>query len=340
MKSLLILCFVVAVAVALPRQHKNPDLNEHWELYKKVNHKDYDGSEDLKRRLIWEAAVETVAAHNRRYDMGLTTYRKGINKFADLTHEEFVVRFTGARPPTVSRGKAYKPSGKADAAEVDWRNEGAVTEVKNQFECGGCWSFSTTGSVEGQNFLKTGELISLSEQQLIDCSTAYGNMGCGGGWMWWAFQYVIDNGGLNTEADYPFQQKYGLVEHLKCRFNPDATVVGITGYVNITSGDDSQLQDAVANVGPVSVAIDASENLQLYSSGILDDDSCGSDLNSLNHGVLTIGYGTGSVEENSNTYWLVKNSWGADWGESGYFRFLKSTPNVCGISTAASYPTV
>jgi len=291
--------------------------------------------------MIWESAVKTVAAHNRKYDMGLTTYRKGVNKFADLTHQEFVARFTGARPPTrMVGGKSYKPSGKPDVTEVDWRNEGAVTEVKNQWECGGCWAFSSTGSVEGQNFLKTGELISLSEQQLIDCSTAYGNDGCGGGWMYTSFEYIRDNGGLNSEAEYPFQQKLGLVAHMKCRFNPDGTRVTVTGYVNITSGDQDELQDAVANVGPISVAIDASENLQLYSSGILDDVSCGSEFDDLNHGVLAIGYGQGTAEENNSPFWLVKNSWGASWGEEGFFRLLKDGSNMCGISTAASYPTV
>jgi len=339
MKTLIVLCIVVVAAVALP--HRNPDLDEHWQLYKKVNQKQYSAGDEQRRRMIWEAAVKTVAAHNRKYDMGLSTYRKGVNKFADLTDEEFVARFTGARPPTRTfGGKFYKPSGNPDVAEVDWRNEGAVTEVKNQGECGGCWSFSSTGSVEGQNFLKTGELISLSEQQLIDCSTDYGNTGCRGGWMDFAFEYIKHNGGINSEAEYPFQMKRSLAVNMTCRFNPDGTRVNVTGFVAIAPGKEDDLQDAIANVGPISVAISVSKNLRLYSSGILDDLNCTSSYFELDHGVLAVGYGTGTAAENYSPYWLIKNSYSTSWGEEGYFRLLRDGSNMCGIATAASYPTV
>jgi len=282
---------------------------------------------------VWERNVEKVASHNREYDMGLSTYTLAVNKFADLTHEEFVETFTGKRLPSRPKAKSiYKPRGNVqEDATVDWRNEGAVTEVKNQGSCGSCWSFSTTGSLEGQTFLSTGDLVSLSEQNLMDCSTAYGPEGCNGGWMDDAMDYILANGGINTEADYPYEGEDGT-----CRYSASKPHYTLTGHVDIESGSESDLQDAVTNVGPVSVAIDASEELQLYASGILDDDSCRSRKYFLNHGVLAIGYGT----TDNVDYWLVKNSWGADWGEDGYFQLRRNAKNQCGIATVASYPTV
>jgi len=328
-----VLALVATGAFAIKINFPKADLDNDWALYKKVHHKNYRHNEDLKRRLIWERNVDKVATHNRQYDMGESTYTLAINKFADLTHEEFVANFTGRSLPRRSKAtKIYTPTGiDPNITSVDWRDEGAVTAIKDQGSCGSCWAFSTTGSLEGQTFLSTGNLVSLSEQNLVDCSQAYGPEGCDGGWMDDAMDYIQANGGINTEADYPYE---GVDD--TCRYDSSLAHYTLTGHVDIAKKSEDDLLDAVTNIGPISVAIDASEELQLYASGILDDDSCRSRKYFLNHGVLAIGYGaTNDVE-----YWLVKNSWGTDWGEEGFFQLRRNANNQCGIATVASFPTV
>jgi len=212
--------------------------------------------------------------------------------------------------------------------EVDWRNEGWVTPVKNQGQCGSCWSFSATGALEGQNFNKTGVLVSLSEQNLIDCSTE--NYGCNGGAPDYAFQYVESNGGIDTETAYPYTGQQG-----SCHYNAANSGAGCSGWTDLPSGDEDALLQAVATIGPISVAIDASSIMfQLYHSGIYQNPWCSS--TNLDHAVLDVGYGTNS---NGQPYWLVKNSWGTGWGQQGYFMMARNDGNMCGIATSASYPT-
>ncbi|VDP99122.1 unnamed protein product [Trichobilharzia regenti] len=206
--------------------------------------------------------------------------------------------------------------------KVDWRKKGAVTPIKNQGNCGSCWAFSSTGAIEGQHYRKTKKLVSLSEQQLVDCSGHYGNNGCNGGLMNFAFTYVKDNEGIDSEVSYPYTSGATGEENARCLFNASNIAAQVTGFINISPGNESALMDAVATKGPVSVAINTPSELRTVYS--------------LDHGVLVVGYG----EENGQPYWLVKNSWGPEWGESGYIKILRNKSNMCGIATAASYPLV
>lgn len=216
---------------------------------------------------------------------------------------------------------------------VDWRADGAVTDVKDQASCGSCWSFSATGALEGQHFRKTGALVSLSEQNLVDCSSSYGNAGCNGGVIDYAFQYIKDNGGIDTEASYP----YNAVD-AACRFNKANIGATDKGFVDIPHGDENALKIALATIGPIAVAIDAShQTFHQYSSGIYYEPKCRASARHLDHAVLAVGYGT---DENGDDYYIVKNSWGTTWGDGGYIKMARNKNNNCGIATSASYPLV
>jgi cathepsin L len=270
----------------------------------------------------------------KKHNEGDSTFTVELNKFADLTNTEFQERFTGFRSPLIrtedpEHAFTWVNAEAGYPTSLDWRSKGAVTGVKDQGQCGSCWSFSTTGSIEGVAALNESGLVSLSEQNLVDCSWSYGNLGCNGGLMDSAFKYVIDNGGIDTEASYPYtatSSRFG-----GCYYNAKNKGAYINGYLDVTSQSESALQNAVTYRGPVSVAIDASQtSFQLYKSGVYYEPKCSS--TSLDHGVLCVGYGVDSGSD----YWLVKNSWGTGWGMSGYIEMARNHGNNCGIATQAS----
>jgi cathepsin L len=294
-------------------------MHEHGKAY---------SAEEFQQRF---AAFKWNMDYVRDWNSNNNMTRLGLNFLADLSNEEYQQIYLGTKidaSDRLLRAAPFVPTTPL-AATVDWRTKGAVTGVKNQGQCGSCWSFSTTGSVEGSYFLKSGKLVSLSEQNLVDCSKSYGNQGCNGGLMDNAFRYIIANHGIDTEASYPYTAKDGT-----CHFSAANVGATITSYKDVSAGSESALQTAV-NSQPVSVAIDASKNsFQLYKSGVYYEASCSSSR--LDHGVLAVGYGTD--DSSGAAYWIVKNSWGTSWGQSGYILMSRNRSNNCGIATQSSYP--
>ncbi|CAM1321234.1 Uncharacterised protein PB.7181, partial [Pycnogonum litorale] len=208
----LMVCIVVcACASSIAQLNKN----EEWTLYKKAYNKKYEGKEDVRKMKVFMDNVKFIEEHNKKYEANQVSFGVGVNEYADMTTEEFVKVMNGYKPSNKTRtGSSFvPPSNVVLPATVDWRTKGLVTPVKNQQQCGSCWAFSSTGSLEGQHKKKTGKLVSLSEQNLVDCSGKYGNHGCGGGLMDNSFRYIKANDGIDTEQSYPYEAKDDV-----CRF--------------------------------------------------------------------------------------------------------------------------
>jgi cathepsin L len=244
----------------------------------------------------------------------------GHNQFSDWTEAEYK-KLLGYKGKQTNNEEAEILDTSNLQDTVNWVTKGAVTPVKNQGQCGSCWAFSSTGAIEGSMFLSTGTLGSYSEQQLVDCSKM--NSGCNGGLMDYAFQYV-ETAPLMTESAYPYTARQGSCQYVSSQGK--GKVKSFKDVSRDTSGQ--QLMAAVAK-GPVSVAIEADQYaFQGYNGGIITS-GCGTRLD---HGVLAVGYGTDAGQE----YFLVKNSWGASWGDSGY---VKMAPDQCGVTMQPSYPS-
>jgi cathepsin L len=334
----LLLLIVGAVLAAAYTETEYKDAFASWI---QEHQKTYAASEFRTRYAVFKSNMDYV----RDWNAGNSDTILGMTRFADLTNEEYRKIYLGtpidgtarlaqaeadraANPPKVARSDVYNST-------TDWRAKGAVTAIKNQGDCGSCWSFSTTGSTEGAHFLSGQTLVSLSEQNLMDCSSHYGNDGCDGGTMDNAFQYIIANNGIDTEDSYPYQG----VQNTKCLFNPDNVGATLSSYKDIPSGSESDLTTAAATIGPISVAIDAGQpSFQLYKGGVYHDYLCSS--TKLDHGVLVVGLGSEKTLLDTKDYYIVKNSWGTTWGLEGYIYMSRNRDNNCGIATAASYPIV
>ena len=261
-----------------------------------------------------------------------------MNQFGDLTDSEFNDIYNGYQMDQrkiKAKASFVSDSNFVPANEtVDWREQGVVTAVMNQGDCGSCWAFSATGSLEAQHRLNGNPLVSLSEQNLMDCTNGdkYGNMACLGGKMDEAFQYIIDNKGIDTEKSYPYLAQ----TESTCRYNASNVGATMSSFVDIPINEFA-LTEACLKVGPISVAIDAGlASFRFYKSGVYYEPQCYTVK--LNHGVLLVGYGTDKVT--GKDYYLVKNSWGTAWGMDGYIMMSRNRNNNCGIATVASYPVV
>tara|TARA_B100000524_G_C23641059_1_gene366655 strand:+ start:645 stop:1667 length:1023 start_codon:yes stop_codon:yes gene_type:complete len=320
--------------------YNNVELESNFINYLFKYDKSYNTQEEFKYRYnIYSNNLKKIEDHNSLNK----PYKFAVNQFTDMLPHEFNEHkgfIHDVNMDIISLLKKFSNKGHVSCNifesnqelelpdSIDWRDYNAVSNVKNQGRCGSCWSFSSTGAIEGAWAIKN-SLVNISEQQLIDCSRSYGDLGCHGGIMDNAFSYAIDNG-MCSELAYPYDAKGHL-----CK-NCNKTVF-ISSCTDVTPMNQLHLKEAVAK-GPVSVAIEADKTIfQSYSSGVITSDNCGTDLD---HGVLIVGYGI----EDDIPYWLVKNSWGVSWGDNGYVKIARSddTDNegVCGIAMQASYVSV
>eukprot|EP00929_Paragymnodinium_shiwhaense_P020604 TRINITY_DN1367_c0_g1_i2.p1 TRINITY_DN1367_c0_g1~~TRINITY_DN1367_c0_g1_i2.p1 ORF type:complete len:338 (-),score=91.59 TRINITY_DN1367_c0_g1_i2:296-1309(-) len=306
-----------------------------WQEFKTTFGKTYATAEqEAHRRGIFEKNVEFIESTNAK-NLG---YELGVNQFTDLLPDEWSATYFGlTKPATPFGGATYlgrheRATDEALPESVDWTSKGAVTPVKNQGQCGSCWAFSTTGSLEGANQLATGKLVSLSEQQFVDCAGGFGNQGCNGGLMDNAFKYA-ETVAICTEDSYSYKAASGSCQASSCTEGLPAK--DVTGYKDVATNSKEDLMSAVAQQ-PVSIAIEADLPIfQSYKSGVLSG-MCGAKLD---HGVLVVGYGT---DPDGGDYWKVKNSWGTSYGEEGYVRLKrgKGGSGECGILSQPSYPEV
>jgi hypothetical protein len=310
MKALLVAC-LVAVCFAAPMAISEEEYQLEFINFLDQFSKEYDASEFFHRFAIFKQKLDFVRQHNA----GNSTWLAGINQFSDMTDEEFSALLGAVAPENVADSDvslAFPP-----ANDVDWRTKGAVTPVKNQGQCGSCWAFSTTGTLEGYMVnVKKMAIVSLSEQQLVDCSKPQ-NSGSNGGMPNRALDWLGKNGGPCSQADYPYTGRDGTCKK-GCK-----PVFTISGAVN-AKGEDKLV--SLLNVQPVSVAIDASSSFSSYKSGVYSG-PCSS--SSINHAVLAVGY--------TDQYWIVKNSWGASWGSAGYIHMVRGK-NICNINSYLAVP--
>ncbi|CAO2596381.1 Testin [Lemmus lemmus] len=312
----------------------DPSLDAEWQEWKRKYEKTYSRNEERLRRTVWETNFKMIETHNQEYLKGKHDFSMAMNAFGDLTDTEFRKRMTGFRRLRINKRHTFQDHLYLSVPKsVDWRERGYVTPVKNQGHCASSWAFSATGALEGQMFMKTGSLIPLSEQNLLDCMGFNLTHGCSGGSMQHAFQYVKDSGGLATEESYPYTGRGRT-----CSYHAEISAANVRDFVQVP-GCEEALMKAVAKVGPISVAVDASHSsFRFYESGIYYEPQCRRIL--LNHAVLVVGYGFEGEESDGNSYWLVKNSWGEEWGMKGYVKMAKDWNNNCGIATYATYPIV
>eukprot|EP00347_Sterkiella_histriomuscorum_P009062 403342666 len=296
--------------------------------------------EEYKARLaIFRDTFEAVQLHN---SLESKSYKLAINKFSDMSKDEFS-KFSSLQLPAEDdeeeESNQYQEDDDDDdlllgaPQSLDWRDKGAVNPVFEQTKlCGACYAMSTTGAVEAAYKIKTGKLVELSKQQILDCAGRYGNAGCSGGYMVNAYKYMVENK-LMLHKDYPYVNK-----NQKCQVDTTKTVTGIKGYTSLPANDPVALFNAIQNQ-PVSVGVQSSKVLfHQYKSGVLDDSRCGQ---AIDHAMLLIGYGNDKAS--GKDYWLVKNSWGEDWGDLGYVKILRDMNRgggICGINRLGSYPTL
>lgn len=299
------------------------------EIYNQY-HSPYTTKSEFRFKIFAETLIEI-----RNHNVGKFSWTQGINDFSDMTFEEFSEQRL-MKPQECSATNKFTVNEetklKAIPDSYEWNNYGIVTPVKNQGSCGSCWTFSTVGSLESHwNLLGKGKNVTFSEQQLVDCAQDFDNNGCKGGLPSHAFEYIRYAGGIESDVTYPYTAKDG-----QCVFRRQIAVGYVRhGSFNITQGDEVELAERLYNAGPVAVSFQVIAGFKNYQSGVYKVDNCGKGTMDVNHAVLATGYGA----ENGAKFWNVKNSWGAAWGNSGYFKIERGT-NMCAIAQCNSYPLI
>lgn len=322
MKIVAISATIVAVAHGLTA-FEDLHAQQAFQKFVKKYNKEYATEDIFERYNTFRKNKEMIENHDAEKE----GWSMAMNEFADMEWEEFSALFKGynhRNKPYARKLNAHVVDESVELADsIDWRQKEAVTPVKNQGQCGSCWAFSTTGAVEGAVAISTGKLVSLSEQQLVDCAGAEGNQGCNGGLMDNGFEYIIKNGGIGSEESYAYTGRDG-----KCK--TVESVAKVSGYKDVIHSEKGLM--SALNLGPVSIAIEADQSgFQFYSGGVFSG-LCGKRLD---HGVLMVGYGTDAGKD----YWVVKNSWGESWGDNGYIKLVRGK-DECGVQDSASYPTI
>jgi len=323
---ILLLCFCSCLLA------KTYDLSQESSLLYQQYLEDYNLNFEAKEREIRYRyfldnldIIQGLNAQNPRAEFGLT-------KFSHLSASEFKNRYLTLKTTERTESDPVDPEYSEEQVSAipdtyDWRTKGAVTDVKDQGQCGSCWAFSATGNMEGQWFLAGNKLVPLSEQNLVDCDHECldandCDAGCEGGLQPNAFNYVIKNGGIDTEDVYPYTAEDGT-----CTFKAAGVGAKISNWTFVST-DETQIAAYLVAHGPLSVAVDATI-WQFYLFGVISA-GCGT---TLDHGVLIVGYGSETDDFGQNIdYWLIKNSWGASWGYSGYVYIERGT-GCCGVNT-------
>jgi cathepsin L len=321
----------VAVASAL---HTEAEYQSFFTNFVIKFEKSYDVTEMFNRFHIFKRNIDLIDQHNEEAAQGKWTFTLGVNPLADITNEEYQQMLGFRSSKGVSGSPVHSHRAVGVPAAFDWRPKGAVTPVQDQGQCGSCWSFSATAAMEGGYFQQSGKLIKLSEQMCVDCVNNGADTCDLGGEMHDCYLQVISQGGDMLESDYPYTATSGN----PCGFVSSKAVANVfTGYTNVTTGDENALMYA-SSAHVVSVGIDASSIwFQLYSSGVYNVPSCHNDAADLDHGVTVVGYDHDKTS--GLDYWIVKNSWGAFWGQAGYIWMTRNKSNQCGIATDATVPT-
>ncbi|EDW79732.2 uncharacterized protein Dwil_GK17860 [Drosophila willistoni] len=339
---LLLACLDAVSSQGLQSFPKLCDVNTFDDFLEQTG-KVYSDAERLYRESIFGAKKALIDLTNKNADIGVGGYRLTLNTLADMTNKE-ISTLLGSKVSTggekfVSDHINFVTAPNQHITDnlpesFDWREKGGVTPAGFQgVGCGSCWSFATTGALEGHLYRRTGVLVSLSQQDLVDCADDYGNMGCDGGFQEYGFEYIRDHG-VTLAKKYPYTQT-----EMTCKQNqtagipPRESIVKIRDYATITPGDEEKMKEVIATLGPLACSMNADTiSFSQYHGGIYEDDEC--NQGEVNHSITVVGYGT----ENGRDYWIIKNSYSQNWGEGGFMRLPRNAGDYCGIASECSYP--
>jgi C1A family cysteine protease len=305
-----------------------------WNMYKSYFNQKYSSEEEEKRAQIFLDNLRFVTEHNDPLKQKKNSYKLALNKLSSMSAEEIRQHFTGLRLPSeeeVSKVPVFNASAKLNrkrllAESLDYRSY--MNPIENQGQCGSCYSFAATAVIEAAYAIKKGMNINLSKQEIVDCSP--NTFGCHGGWFAPTCDYIMEQGGLHSAADYEyiFEAEAGT-----CRAVDAERTGSIESYGRVEPGDEEAMKIALAEYGPLWVTISVGNEVYYYESGVIDIDDCSKRTD---HAVVIVGYGS----EDGQDYWLIRNSWGEDYGDSGYFRMARNKGDMCGISQYVFYPIV